>query len=270
MAACDQCTQGYVLQGEPEGTMVNGAYFHPAPTTTDSDSPSTRAVVLLTDIFGLPLKNSKLIADELSKRLQCDVWVPDLFAGKPPVTVDELEPLIPQKPGETFTFTAKLRFLWLFITNLFKFLNIKASVVDPRAIEFVKKLKEEKKYPKLGAVGYCFGGSMAIRLGSQDLFDSVVIAHPGGCSPEEIKAIRVPASWECAEDDQSFKKEVRDNAEAIFAARKGKPEFIEYEFKDYKGTVHGFAARPNMAMPEVVEAYKGALQQTVDWFNKTL
>ena len=36
------------------------------------------------------------------------------------------------------------------------------------------------------------------------------------------------------------------------------------------GTVHGFAARPNLAMPEVVEAYKGALQQTVDWFNKTL
>ena len=78
MAACEQCTQGYVLQGEPEGTIVDGAYFHAAPPSANS----TRAVVLLTDIFGLPLKNSKLIADELSKRLECDVWVPDLFAGK--------------------------------------------------------------------------------------------------------------------------------------------------------------------------------------------
>lgn len=34
----------------------------------------------------------------------------------------------------------------------------------------------------------------------------------------------------------SFKKEIRDKAEAIFAARKGKDDYVEYEFKDYKGT----------------------------------
>ena len=33
----------------------------------------------------------------------------------------------------------------------------------------------------------------------------------------------------------SFKKPLRDEAEAIFAARKDKPDFVEYEFKDYKG-----------------------------------
>lgn len=33
----------------------------------------------------------------------------------------------------------------------------------------------------------------------------------------------------------AFKKPLRDEAEAIFAARKEKPEFVEYEFKDYKG-----------------------------------
>ena len=56
--------------------MVGDAYFHAGP-----EGSSKRAIFLLTDIFGLPLKNSKLIADEISKRLQCDVWVPDLFAG---------------------------------------------------------------------------------------------------------------------------------------------------------------------------------------------
>lgn len=34
----------------------------------------------------------------------------------------------------------------------------------------------------------------------------------------------------------SFKKPIRDEAEAIFAARKDTPGYIEYEFKDYKGT----------------------------------
>ena len=91
--------------------------------------------------------------------------------GQPPVTVDELEPLLPQKPGDSFTLWSKMRFMWLALTRLFKFLNTRASIVDPRAIEvrvrcntlsrmptyeiikFVKKLREEKKYTKIGAVG---------------------------------------------------------------------------------------------------------------------
>ena len=75
--SCEQCTQGYVLEGEPQGTMVGDAYLRAA----SAEGPSKAAVVLLTAIFGLALVNSKLIADEISKRLQCDVWVPDLFAG---------------------------------------------------------------------------------------------------------------------------------------------------------------------------------------------
>ncbi|KAI0345740.1 dienelactone hydrolase endo-1-3,1,4-beta-D-glucanase [Trametopsis cervina] len=270
MASCEQCTQGHILSGEPEGVIVDGAYLHAAPASDSSEQTPSRAIVLLTDIFGLPLKNSKLIADELSKRVGCDVWVPDLFAGSPPVTVHELEPLVPQRPGDKFTLTNKLRFFFLALTRLFSFIAVRPAVVDPRAADFVKKLKEEKKYAKIGAVGYCFGGSVAIRLGSSDLFDAIVIAHPGGNSIEQIKAIKVPASWACAEDDMSFKKPLRDEAEAVFAARKEKSDYVEYEFNDYKGTVHGFAARPNLAIPEVVEAYKGALNQTENWFKKYL
>lgn len=75
MAACEQCTQGYVMNEEPQGIMVGDAYFH-------EGSEKSRAVVLLTDIFGLPLVNCKVLADKLSKDLSCDVWVPDIFAGE--------------------------------------------------------------------------------------------------------------------------------------------------------------------------------------------
>ena len=100
---CEQCVQGFVMKEEPEGIMVGDAYLHEGkPLTTDSpdesgaaatsnegeattssgqDASKTRAVVLLTDIFGLPLVNAKLNADEMSRRLGCDVWVPDYFAG---------------------------------------------------------------------------------------------------------------------------------------------------------------------------------------------
>jgi len=36
------------------------------------------------------------------------------------------------------------------------------------------------------------------------------------------------------------------------------------------GTTHGFAARPNLAYPDVKEAYEQCLVQAIDWFKKTL
>ena len=77
--SCPQCTQGYILPGEPTGAIVDGNYFVRAPG--GGEDASSNAIVLLTDIFGLGLINSKLLADELAKRVGCDVWVPDLFEG---------------------------------------------------------------------------------------------------------------------------------------------------------------------------------------------
>lgn len=62
------------MEGEPQGTMVDGAYFI-------EGSNKSRAIIFLTDIFGLPLVNCKIMADRFAKELDCDVWVPDLFAG---------------------------------------------------------------------------------------------------------------------------------------------------------------------------------------------
>jgi len=45
---------------------------------------------------------------------------------------------------------------------------------------------------------------------------------------------------------------------------------VDYEFVDYKGTCHGFAARPNLAIPTVKEAFEKCFEQTVNWFQKTL
>jgi hypothetical protein len=36
------------------------------------------------------------------------------------------------------------------------------------------------------------------------------------------------------------------------------------------GTAHGFAARPNLNVPEVKSAHEEAFEQTVEWFSKML
>ena len=78
--SCENCFKGSRLPGEPKGSMVDGAYFHAAAAPAAEGEPK-RAIVLLTDIYGLPLKNSKVMADQLSEKVGVDVWVPDLFDG---------------------------------------------------------------------------------------------------------------------------------------------------------------------------------------------
>ena len=82
---CPNCAEGDFLPGEPTGSInpdFQGAYYAPGPlSSSDGTSSSQRAVLLLTDAFGLPLKNCKIMADDLARRLECDVWVPDYFAG---------------------------------------------------------------------------------------------------------------------------------------------------------------------------------------------
>ena len=81
---CPKCVEGYELPEEPLGSIhpeYQGAYLAPAPSEASQDNKHAKAVVLLTDGFGLPLKNSKIIADKIAAALGCDVWVPDYFAG---------------------------------------------------------------------------------------------------------------------------------------------------------------------------------------------
>jgi carboxymethylenebutenolidase len=93
--SCPDCTTGGLLHGEPTGVIsTEGAYFAQAPARPAEElgnMDSTRAILLLTDAFGLPHKNSKVIADNLAIQLKCDVWVPDYFAGEPGYAKELLE-----------------------------------------------------------------------------------------------------------------------------------------------------------------------------------
>ncbi|KAJ7664285.1 dienelactone hydrolase endo-1,3,1,4-beta-D-glucanase [Mycena rosella] len=265
--SCPDCISGALFPGEPKGSFdIHGAYYSPAPSTA-SETEQTRAIILLTDAFGLPLTNCKLIADKLATRLACDVWVPDIFAGKPLMPADIM---MPSRAGEKMSFFRWVKFYWALIFRIQNVIASRPSVVDVRLSTFFQALQERKKYEKIGAVGYCYGGATTVRLGATDAIQSAVVCHPAPFSTEQLKATRVPTSWVFAEDDMFFKPEKRLEVEAVFAERKGKPTFVDYECQDYKGTTHGFASRPDLKHPEIKAAFEKALDQAVEWFNKTL
>ncbi|KAN0123351.1 dienelactone hydrolase endo-1-3,1,4-beta-D-glucanase [Russula decolorans] len=254
--SCTYCYKGFALPGEPKGTIVGQDYFTAAPNDA---TQRTKAIVLLTDIFGLPLPNPRIVADQLAEQVGVDVWVPDLFNGKPIADANTMEPLFPDRAGVKISW---LRLLIKFIPSMPRLLANRPS--------FIKKIKSEKGYERIGAVGYCFGGGIAGRLGSSDFVNTIVIAHPSNLKPAQIRAIKVPSSWALAEDDHGFKDKDVKTAEGIFKEQEEKPDHVDYEFQVYKGTAHGFAVRPNMDVPEVKAGYEGALDQTIAWFKKTL
>jgi len=218
----------------------------------------------------LNIPNAKLIADELANQLHCDVWVPDCFLGTPLIPVDAM--VLSDRAGVKISLWRWIKFIFTVgIPNIGSFWRNRPSRLDPKLEQFILKLKEEKKYEKIGAVGYCYGGSVAIRFaGRPDLLTTAVICHPGRFTVEDVGNFKIPNSWACAEDDLFFSADLKVKCEAELESRRGKDDFVEYEFRVYKGTAHGFAARPNLDLPEVKTAFEGALEQTVEWFKKTL
>ncbi|KAJ7073540.1 dienelactone hydrolase endo-1,3,1,4-beta-D-glucanase [Mycena belliarum] len=265
--SCPDCISGALITGEPTGYIdASGAYHAPAPSTA-SETQKTRSILLFTDAFGLPLNNCKLIADTLAARLACDVWVPDIFAGRPLIP---LHLMLPSRSGEKIGFFRWLQFFWAMLFRVGNIFASRPSIADARALKFLDAVQKQKKYTKVGAVGYCFGGAMAVRMGARDVLQSAVVCHPAPFSTEQLKAIKIPTSWVFAEDDIFFKPAKRLEAEAVFAARKDTPSFIDYECRDYKGTTHGFASRPDLQYPEIKAAFENALDQIVGWFEKTI
>ncbi|KAJ7175820.1 dienelactone hydrolase [Mycena filopes] len=250
--SCPDCFRGSVLEGEPTGIMTDkGDYFAAGPTGT-----SKRAVVLLTDIFGLPLKNSKILADSFAERLGCDVWVPDLFNGRPPVAPGQLEKVMPQKAGVEMTAWNWTVGIWNLLPSIPAFIKNRPSV-------------ETKKYEQIGTIGYCFGGGIALRVSAKtDIFQSIIVAHPSPPNDADLRAIKAPTAWSFPEDDTNISHARMKQIEDFYAGRKGSADFVEYEVKTFKA--HGFAARPNLAYPEVKEGFEQAFKQAVHWFNKTI
>lgn len=158
---CPNCYKGFTLPGEPKGTMVGPDYFTAAPNDA---TERTKAIVLLTDIFGLALPNPRIVADQLAEQVGVDVWVPDFFngacssllitrslwcggwliialpparslAGKPPADVKSLEPLMPDRAGVKTPWINWVKFVFKIIPCLPGIFANRSSVVDARVQE---------------------------------------------------------------------------------------------------------------------------------------
>ncbi|KAG9011628.1 hypothetical protein FRB95_014353 [Tulasnella sp. JGI-2019a] len=275
---CENCVKGYRLPGEPTGDMIEvdglPVYFRSGPSRAGAGgAPSTekKAIVLLFDVFGLPMPNSQIVIDDLTKRLGVDGYVPDVFMGKPPIAFEDLKPHLPDEPGHVRSLGEKLSFVWTVLKNLRGVLSMmtsaKPSVVNGRTVKFLESLRA-RGYTSIGVFGYCFGGTITYHIASTtNLATSVVIAHAGRLTVKDAPNFQAPSSWIIPEDDEGLSEADRNEIEAALRAKE--PD-VPTEWVTYPGTTHGFALRPNLGIPQVKEGFEKSLDQITGWFEKTL
>jgi len=108
----------------------------------------------------------------------------------------------------------------------------------PSIQSFAQKLRSQ--YPKVGAIGFCYGGWAVLKLGAAgaNLLDCVSTAHPSLLEESEIQNLGVPTQLLVPETDQMFTPELK-----AFAL-KTLPEIgVEFDWQYFPGLAHGFAAK---------------------------
>ncbi|KAJ4411170.1 hypothetical protein N0V91_001544 [Didymella pomorum] len=244
LAASSYATLEVRNAGVPAGQTksIDGIdIYHSYPPNSNT---SEKAIIHLTDIFGLPLLQNKLLADSIASNGYL-VLVPDLFAGDP-VGVEE------QEAGLNLTEWRALH---------------PQSAIEAVINITIHYARHKLNIEKLGGVGYCFGGKYVGRWlkGDDSGLDVGFVAHPSNLLETEIQAIAGPLSIAAGTLDASFNATAKSRAESILNSNN-----ITFQTNLYSQAPHGFAVRPNMTIAQQVYAKQASFVQAVTWFNAWL
>ncbi|KAH8915946.1 hypothetical protein BT69DRAFT_1271060 [Atractiella rhizophila] len=257
------CGKGVIWEGTPNGTMqtINGV---PTYVTINKKPKQDRtALIYLTDVFGLPEVNNKLLADDFSEFF--DVYAPDYLRGDP-VPLSELnDPNVAD------------------FLNVWK-LNHTEEVTFPVIENLIDGLKK-KGYKRFVSTGYCFGGTsfaapflddpltpisagpQAIKLASQNLVSASTTSHPSLLTlPDDFVNLRnsshAPFQINAIIDD-FFNLTSQVMVDQIMEGYTP-----GYDRNVFIGVPHGFAIRGNMSDPLERAAKETAFVNAVNWLSQ--
>ncbi|KAI0538550.1 Alpha/Beta hydrolase protein [Xylaria digitata] len=226
------------------GNSVGQEVVHNNVTLYVTGEPSDKAVLYLTDIFGIQLLENRLLADSFG-RAGYFVVAPDLFNGTPS-TLD----LVDMSPTQLKAFLAAAT----------------PEETDSLISVAVDYLKNVKKITKIAATGYCFGGRYTFRWLSEGTGINVgFAAHPSNLQNEEINAIRGAVGVAAADNDGAMPPTRRAEIEALLL-NTTQP----YSLALYGSVSHGFGVRANVSDPRQKFGKEQAFFQAVRWFDTWL
>ncbi|KAJ7679204.1 Alpha/Beta hydrolase protein [Mycena polygramma] len=236
---CTGCVQGSLHEGTPEGHATS------RPPSVDYDKE--KVLLYLTDAFGIPLVNNKLLADGFAREGFKTVVI-DYHNG------DSIPVGTMHRPSQGYDLSG-----WL--------AKHTAEHSMPPLRKVVGALKAEG-VTTFGATGYCMGGYYVFQLAFEGFIAAGSAHHPSFLKvPEDLEKyaaeVTAPLLINGCETDWQFPIEAQEQADAIFA------NFAPgYKREYFAGCDHGFAIRGDVRVPEIKTGKEGAFKATVEWMKK--
>lgn len=269
-SAC--CVQGTLHNDSPNGTET---VIHGLNTYVASGDASKGVIVIIPDVFGWLLVNTRLLADVYARKTGLSVYVPDFMFGDS-FPVENMQVLSPVD-GTVPTITAKVKTLGKLGAWMFRH----REAVSWKIINgFFEAIHKENTTRKVFVSGFCWGGRYACLLAQREkwilsdktyreggLVDAVFAAHPSLLAiPKDIELIAKPVSFAMAEEDERLPmKDVEKIIEIL-----GKQKMFKSEVVTYDGAKHGFALRGNIEIQAQRENMENSQDQAVNWFKQYL
>ncbi|CAG8980117.1 hypothetical protein HYALB_00012758 [Hymenoscyphus albidus] len=245
--------------------------IHDLPTYVKRpESEPTGVVVIITDIFGWELANSRLLADFYAKEGGYIVYVPDFMNGNIPNSsaMHAMESLLAPSPSIFTTIFYKpfwaLRVLMAAIPFL---LTNREKEVLPKILSFHQALRDSTTLP-IASAGFCWGGKYTILLAQRTepaLIDCAFTAHPSKMNfPHEYKKVKIPLSIAIGDVDMGIPIEMVKKIKGLLEEMEGNEVVV------YEGAKHGFAVRADPNDKGQVKSAGEARAQALKWFGRWL
>lgn len=203
---------------------------------------SDKAIIVIQDIFGWQLPNTRYMADMLSANGYIAVC-PDFYVGK--------EPWSPSHDWSKFQ-------EW--------YEDKKPTNINKEVDVVLRYLKEQCGAKHIGAVGFCWGGAATHYLALQYPEVKAGVSFYGIIQErEEIYGLKSPTLFVFAENDHVIPL---DQVEALEVKLKKKCT-VDYQVKIFPGQTHGFVHRKR---EDINPADKPSIQEArtdmLNWLNK--
>ncbi|PAA86403.1 hypothetical protein BOX15_Mlig020230g2 [Macrostomum lignano] len=179
-----------------------------------------RGLVLIHDIFGLDIGQTRQFADDLAAKAEATVVMPDLFHGGEAWSLARFPPPDKTEFGNWLSTTANA--------------DKAAKAILDQTVPLLKQRIDPSA--KLALLGFCWGAKPAMLLAAAagSPFACAASAHPAFLTADLVRAVRMPIALLPASDDPDMQKlleELRDQ-----------PFYSRCVHRRYDGVSHGFCA----------------------------